>query len=367
MKLFQCQTCSQVLFFHNMRCESCGSRLGYLPESAELSVVNDQGDAWEPSVTPGVQRRFCSNAGYDACNWLLAPDTAEDYCLACRHNRVVPDLSEPDNLQAWLKMERAKRHLFYSLLRLHLPLANRIDDPQYGLAFDFLKDPPGGNPAERVMTGHDDGVITLNIKEADDAVREKARLAFHEPYRTLLGHFRHEIGHYFWDRLLKDQPGLQQYRAIFGDETADYGDALRSYYANGPAPNWQQDFVSAYASAHSWEDFAETWAHYLHIVDTLEMARDYGIQVHPVVESTGLPDTEIGFDPHGPVSIDQLVGAWLPLTLAVNSINRCMGQPDLYPFILSPAVIGKLGFIHDLVHGRLDTGVTQEMAPIAAG
>ena len=202
----------------------------------------------------------------------------------------------------------------------------------------------------KVLTGHDDGLITLNLNEADDAEREKLRLAMGEPYRTLLGHFRHEVGHYFWDVLVRDAGRLDDCRGLFGDDREDYAQALQRHYADGAPPDWQQHFVSAYASAHPWEDFAETWAHYLHIIDTLEMATAFGLAVHPVLSESPALHADIDFDPHKAGDIARLIDAWLPLSFAVNSINRCMGQPDLYPFLLSPAVVEKLGFIHALVH-----------------
>jgi hypothetical protein len=170
-----------------------------------------------------------------------------------------------------------------------------------------------------------------------------------EPYRTLLGHFRHEIGHYYWDRLVRDSDLLAPCRALFGDDTRDYDQALRTHYERGAPADWRENFVSAYATSHPWEDFAETWAHYFHIVDTLEMARASGVDIHPPLRPRGERETHIDFEPYRAAGVEQLVGAWLPLTFALNSINRCMGQPDLYPFVLTPAIVAKLGFIHRLV------------------
>jgi len=171
-----------------------------------------------------------------------------------------------------------------------------------------------------------------------------------EPYRTLLGHFRHEIGHYFWNVLVRDDPSIEQFRLVFGDERQDYADALRRHYPEGPPGDWQDRFVTAYASVHPWEDFAETWAHYLHIVDTLETASAFGLKVKPKIGRGSELSTAIDFDPHEASDVNHLVDAWLPLTFAVNSLNRSMGQPDLYPFVLSPAAIGKLGFVHDRIY-----------------
>ena len=272
----------------------------------------------------------------------------EAFCIACRHNRTIPDLSDPDNHRRWQKIEQAKRRLFYSLIKLSLPIPTAASGDPEPLMFDFLSDPAAGAP--KVMTGHDNGLITLSLKEADDAAREATRDAMGEPYRTLLGHFRHEVGHYYWDRLVRDGGELDSFRALFGDERADYGTALQSYYDQGAPAGWQQGFVSAYATAHPWEDWAETWAHYLHIVDTLEIAGAFGIGVSPGITDDPALETEIRFDPHRVRDVQTLIDAWLPLTYAVNCLNRSMGQPDLYPFVIGPRVVEKMGYIHDLIH-----------------
>jgi hypothetical protein len=350
MKLFECQGCGQPLYFENTGCESCGRRLGYLPTIQEVTALEAKGGAWEALAAPGSRFRFCANAEQDACNWLIADEEPDCYCLACRHNRTVPDISHERNLVRWRRLEAAKRRLFYTLLRLGLPLSTRPQDPQ-GLAFDFLADPSETSSAgPSILTGHDNGLITINIAEADDAEREQRRHSMGEPYRTLLGHFRHEIGHYFWNVLVRSDPSLERFRLIFGDERRDYGEALKAHYANGPRKDWQDAFVSAYAASHPWEDFAETWAHYLHIVDTLETANAFGLKVRPKIAHRPELATEIDFDPHLETDLHRLVSAWLPLTFAVNSLNRSMGQPDLYPFVLAPAAIAKMGFIHDRVH-----------------
>lgn len=170
-----------------------------------------------------------------------------------------------------------------------------------------------------------------------------------EPYRTLLGHFRHEVGHYYWDRLVRDRGGGDAFKDMFGDYTQDYGQALHNHYSQGAPANWQNNFVSAYATSHPWEDFAETWAHYLHIVDTLEMAAAFSLHVQPRLDRTGQLEATIDFDPYTVKDFKDISDSWVPMSFALNSINRCMGQPDFYPFILSPAVIAKLEFVHRLV------------------
>lgn len=349
MKLFKCQHCSLLLFFENRNCERCGHVLGYIPLENQLSALEPAGNGlWQPLAFAGSLFKFCDNATHDACNWLVPAESPETFCIACRHNRTVPDLSNFDNLENWRKMELAKHRLFYTLLRLQLPLPNRADDPQRGLAFDFLAVPLPGE--KRVLTGHDKGIITLALQEADDVEREVRRTAMHEPYRTLLGHFRHEIGHYYWDRLVADQHKEEECRALFGDEREDYSEALKRHYNNGAPPNWQDRFISAYATSHAWEDFAETWAHYLHIVDSLETSQSFGLEVHPDITSDQGLHADAAINPYKAEHVQQLIDIWLPLTYAMNAMNRCMGLRDIYPFVLSPEVIKKLAFIHGLVH-----------------
>lgn len=348
MKLFKCQSCQQPTYFENRFCGACGHALGYMPVAGQLAALEPAGGVEYSALTrqrPLV--RYCQNVAHDACNWLIPAAQAEPFCLACRHNRIIPDISVPQNLERWQKMEIAKHRLFYTLIALRLPLRNLLDDPEHGLAFDFLADNPAAET--QILTGHESGLITINLNEADDAIREQLRTAMGEPYRTLLGHFRHEVGHYFWDVLVHDGGKLDECRAVFGDDSMDYGEALQRHYAQGAPGNWQDQFISAYATAHPWEDFAETWAHYLHIVDTLETASAFGLRVHPTASNARALHADIDFDPHKAVTIEKLIDAWLPLTFAVNSLNRSMGQADLYPFIVSAAVIRKLQFIHDVI------------------
>ena len=354
MRVFDCQYCGQMLYFENTQCESCGHRLGYIPERGALHAVESAGDHFRALGVPDRRWHFCRNADYDVCNWLVDADKNEAFCLACRHNRTIPDLSQPGNLLDWRKMELAEHRLFYSLVRLGLPVPNRIDDPKHGLVFDLLADPPDPN-APRVMTGHDEGLITLSLAEADDAERERRRTQMGEPYRTLLGHFRHEVGHYFWDTLVRDGGHLKAYRAVFGDDRENYGAALERHYANGAPHDWRERFISSYASAHPWEDFAETWSHYLHIVDTLDTASAFGLEVHPKIADDAGLHSRVDVDAYAAGPFQPLLDAWLPLTFALNSLNRSVGQADAYPFVLSGPVVQKLGFIHDLVHGQLPT------------
>jgi hypothetical protein len=348
MKLFKCQHCGQIIYFENQKCEKCGHRLGYMPDAALVSALEPEDNAWRALALNGRRYRFCANAKFDVCNWLVDAASDDSYCVCCRHNRTIPDVSIQANLIAWRKIEAAKHRLFYTLLKLRLPLGPADTLAGEKLIFDFLATGQQGGP--KVMTGHEDGLITLALEEADDVEREKRRSSMHEPYRTLLGHFRHEVGHYYWDRLVRDGDKLEPLRQVFGDERIDYEQALKRHYANGAPANWQAGFVSSYATSHPWEDFAETWAHYLHIVDTLEMAAAFGVDIHPALAKSGDLDAKVNFDPYGSGDIAHLIDTWIPLSNALNNLNRTMGQLDLYPFILSPPVIAKLAAIHDLVH-----------------
>jgi len=347
MRLFKCQACEQATYFENRFCGSCGVALGYLPITGELAALEPEGDHFVALTRKRPLVRYCDNIGFDACNWLIAADQGSKFCLACRHNHMIPDLSIRENLFRWQQMEIAKHRLFYTLIALKLPLRNLAEDPQHGLAFDFPIDDP---EQSTILTGHDAGLITINLNEADDAYREKLRNSMGEPYRTLLGHFRHEVGHYFWDHLVRDAGRLQKCRAVFGDERQDYAAALERHYAQGAPPDWQGNFISAYATAHPWEDFAETWAHYLHIVDTLETASTFGLRIHPMATKNQALHADLDFDPHHAASVKSLIDAWLPLTFALNNLNRSMGYSDLYPFILSQPVVTKMQFIHEIIH-----------------
>ncbi|HVZ07280.1 zinc-binding metallopeptidase family protein [Rhodopila sp.] len=369
MKLYRCQKCGQMLYFENTQCERCGSRLGYIPQIGVLNALAPDGDVWRPLGQPSEAAtfeavRFCDNMQHGVCNWVIPAGSADQLCLACRHNQTIPPLDNPDNVRAWGRLEGAKHRLIYSLLRLDLPMQTRMEDAEHGLAFDFLADPPPVEQGPRVMTGHDNGLITIALAEADDAERESRRVSMGEPYRTLLGHFRHEVGHHYWDLLVRDENRLDEFRSLFGDERQDYGEALQRHYAEGPPAGWQGSFVSSYAAAHPWEDFAETWAHYLHMVDTLEMAQSFGLRVDPVVADDPGLTAEVVADPYRAARVEDLVTPWLPLCFAMNSLGRTMGQGDLYPFVLSPPVIEKLGFVHRVVHApRGQVAETASAAP----
>jgi hypothetical protein len=249
------------------------------------------------------------------------------------------------NHERWEKLELAKRRCIYTFLKLGLPIESAPGSNEPSLKFSFLQDKENAP----VKTGHENGMITVNVAEADDDEREHRRLTFHEPYRTLVGHFRHESGHFYWDRLIANSPNLNRFRELFGDETADYDAALQAYYKQGAPAGWQTRTVTAYASSHPWEDWAETWAHYLHIMDTLETAAGFGVSVNPdnAANNASQKNSPVMFS--GQMDFDAMLAEWIPLTCALNSINRGMGLSDLYPFVIPPAVVEKLRFIHEVI------------------
>lgn len=329
MRLFACPACKLAVFFGNTKCERCSTELGYEPHANRMVAATDY--------------KRCANFAHGVCNWVLAPTSPDALCRACRHNVIVPD---PSHAVRWAKLEAAKHRLLYTVLRLGLPLFDRVERPDDGLGFQFLGD-------DTAMTGHAGGLITIAVIEADDAEREKRRTRLHEPYRTLLGHFRHEIGHWYWDRLVRDTSHRGEFTSLFGDADQSYADALAHYYEHGPAPDWQQTLISAYASMHPWEDFAETWAHYFHIVDTIETGGSYAITLTPRVDHDQILSTSLDFNVYdAALPMQTLTDAWVALSSALNSFNRSMGLADAYPFVLSPKVFEKLGFVHRLVHAN---------------
>lgn len=412
-RAYRCQ-CGCPVFFRNSVCLACGTPLGYESSLARLIPLMPHPDLapgaphnswviWHdaaagrqplqsspgadpnalPSFMPQLSQAYarCANLQTPAqCNWLIpitapapvnnAANAANDapaggnplamdapaplrlLCQACRLNRVIPDLNDamhPDNGELWGRIELAKRRLVSALMALGLPVASRLsEDTARGMMFDFLRSPNNG---PHILTGHDTGLITLNLQEADDAVREAARTAMREPYRTLLGHFRHEIGHYYWDRLVRGTHWMDGFHQLFGDETIDYATALRKNYEQGPPQQWWLHYVSAYASTHPWEDWAECWAHYLHMRDTVDTALSFGLATDRANLEFTLFTLDALYQPDHPQAEQFLafLNEWTQLTTLLNEMSRSMGQPDFYPFVLPREVVAKLHFIHLLV------------------
>lgn len=349
MKVFHCSHCRHLVFFENTRCMNCGHVLAYVPDLAVIAAMAPQpADLWRMQGRGSGRRRFrlCLNYSQEnICNWAIAAEDPSPLCESCRLTQVIPNLSVPGYREAWFRLEAAKRRLIYSLMRLHCPIQGRLQDPDAGLAYQFLSDADADSP---VLTGHAHGVVTVNVAEADDAERERRRLQLGEPYRTLLGHFRHEVGHYYWERLVRNGPRLDEFRSLFGDERADYAAALKQHYDSGSPADWARSFVSAYAAAHPWEDWAESWAHYLHMSDMLETAAESGLSLQPrsrddPVMLRARSGSEEPFE--------RLIASWFPLTYILNNLNRSMGLADGYPFVLSTPAIAKLRFVHETIAG----------------
>jgi hypothetical protein len=342
MRTFACNVCGNTLYFENDACLRCGSKVGFRADAMTMAAVDS-------AETAGLET--CRNwSDWNACNWFTAGaiEPSSGYCLACGLDEVVPNLGDPQRLALWIETERAKRRLVYTLLQLRLPLGPSAD--KQGLRFKLLADervdtgaidPPAH---DAVVIGHEGGALTMNVVEADDAHREAMRKQLNEPYRTMLGHLRHESGHYYWYRLVEGTPLIDGFRALFGDERADYAGALAAHYAQAK-DDWQASFVSSYASAHPWEDFAETWAHYVHIVDTLDTANDAGLRIGSRSMAAPLSG--------GAEAFTAAIGDWLALSVALNQLNRSMGMRDAYPFTLSDRVIEKLAFVRQVCEGAL--------------
>jgi hypothetical protein len=335
MRTFACASCDQLVFFENTQCLNCGAALGFRWFDRELITLPD--DLTEPVR--------CANAEIASCNALVEePDTL---CASCALTRTRPADGDEEGLRLLAMAEAAKRRLLFELGELGVPVPS-WQDREGGLAFDLLSSAQGP-----VTTGHADGLITLDLAEADDAHRELIRAQMEEPYRTLLGHFRHEVGHFAFALLAPaDSEALERCRAAFGDDRADYSEAIDRHYADGPPADWPERFVSAYATMHPYEDWAETWAHYLHIRDTAQTAVAYGVRVAgpspPRDHAADAP--ALDFVPRERrQGMRELLADWLPLTYALNALNRSMGAGDLYPFVLPEPVIEKLELIDELV------------------
>ena len=327
MRDFTCPKCGQHLTFENSLCLSCGSRLGYSPAKAMFVLA----DAQEYLV--------CANFLIAQCNWLVDARSAAgagDLCASCRLTRTRPNDSDVDGMARFAVAENAKRRLVAELMELRLPIVDRMQNPLFGLAFDLLS-----STDEKVVTGHKDGVITLDLAESDDVRREQLRIALDEPYRTLLGHFRHETAHAYFHRLVGGWHARSvQFAELFGEPGVDYQASLDRHYQFGPPPDWSERYVSTYASMHPAEDWAETFAHYLHIRDTLDTAASYGLA--PAAAAFDLLHL-------GPSRFDTLIGMWLPLAWSLNMINRSMGRADLYPFVLPHPVLEKMRYVHTVI------------------
>lgn len=336
MRDFICPNCGQHLAFENSVCLSCNSSVGFSLDDMAFLVIASGTDSEHRGAVDEAEYQLCANLHIAECNWLVRVQPVRALCTSCRLTRTRPNDADLTAMAAFAQAERAKRRLIAELHGLQLPIIGRDEDSEYGLAFDLLS-----SAAEKVFTGHEDGVITLDLAEGDDVHREQLRIAMDEPYRTLLGHFRHEVGHYYFYRLVGDAPEyLKTFNELFGDPDEDYQEALDRHYSQGAPAGWEQDYVSSYATMHPAEDWAETFAHYLHIRDTLDTAAAFGLApANATLERRVL----------GPSGFDTIIQMWLPLAWSLNMVNRSMGKDDLYPFVLPVPVLEKMRFVHTVV------------------
>jgi hypothetical protein len=336
MRDFTCPTCGQHLAFENSVCLSCGSAVGFSLQDMAFLVITPAGEAGHGGAVPARHYQLCANLHLAKCNWLVEVHPVRQLCASCALTRTRPTDADEAGLTSFAEAEAAKRRLIAELCELQLPIVDRHRDPGYGLAFDLLS-----SATEKVFTGHENGVITVDLAEGDDVHREQLRVAMDEPYRTLLGHFRHEIGHYYFYRLVAGFPDrLEAFRRLFGDPDADYQVAVDRHYGQGPPTGWQHSHVSSYAAMHPAEDWAETFAHYLHIRSTLDTAAAFGL-----APATATYQRRV----LGPSGFDTIIDMWLPLAWSLNMVNRSMGKADLYPFLLPVPVLEKMRLIHTVI------------------
>jgi hypothetical protein len=335
MRDFNCPNCGQRLTFENSTCLNCGSALGFSLEQMALLVITDGETSDKPGFVSAAEYELCANRQLAVCNWLVPVNNPRLLCASCALTTERPNDADTVGLAEFAAAEAAKRRLIVELHELKLPIIGRQEDPDYGLAFRLLS-----SAQEKVLTGHENGVITIDLAEGDDVHREQLRVEMDEPYRTLLGHFRHEIGHYYFYRLITSDDYLKEFNKLFGDPDADYQEALDRHYNEGAPEGWQENYVSSYATMHAAEDWAETFAHYLHIRDTLDTCA-----------WSGFAPASATFDrpPLGPSAFGATIDLWLPLSWSLNMVNRSMGRDDLYPFVLPGPVLDKMQFIHNVI------------------
>jgi hypothetical protein len=331
-----------------MSCPNCHSLVGYLSDRRDVVVLVPDGPAtYTVDDEAGVLWR-CLNASW-GCNWMLPADEGAVWCLSCRLTRGRPDEADPAAVVAWSAAEAAKRRLVFQLGELGLPIEPRSSTAPQGLAFDLVH-----VPGTAAVTGHDRGLITLDLSEADERHRDELRRSLGESFRTLIGHLRHEVGHYYFSHLVGEAEQLADFRSLFGDDRIDYVSALDEHYRRARTSAGTADLtthVTAYAAAHPLEDWAETFAHYLHIRDGLQTADGHGLYAAGqedgvrTIRRPGTGDVQ---------TFSSILERWLPVAKTINAIADGLGSSRPYPFTLSPIVVTKLEFVHARVMAQSD-------------
>lgn len=331
VKRLQCPTCANEVFFDSLNCVRCLTGLAVdLAADREMEMID------VAAATP------CTNRATWGCNWPAADGDDTQHCASC----VLVDPGQRGADRSMVQFQSAQRRALYQLSQLGVPWRSPSSTADATAADGDALDPARAttelrfayrsrNAGDVAIIGHRGGEITLDLDEADPARREQIRATLGEHYRTPLGHIRHELGHYVWlNHVATEAAVLDEFRNMFGDERSDYTSSLEEHYARLDDGSWRDDHVSFYASAHPWEDFAESWAQLMHVHDVVETGASWGV--------VDLPDD--------PTDARAWLGNSITASVAANELARSMGMRDLYPFALSAGVRAKVEFCWRLVH-----------------
>ncbi len=360
MRLHHCSHCGQQVYFENTICTACGNALGLLTDSLEMRAFGPQyADGSWPQLHPKLgyeatrwrpcERRITA----DLCNWMVPAGSNSLRCRSCQLTDPASSDSPAASAQRG-KAELEKRRLLYSLFGLGLPLRPKTHaDDLHGLAFRWLS--PGDD--QTALTAHANGLVSLNLQEVDDVHRESARVQFGESQRTVLGHLRHEVSHHLYQRFVSGTRFMEPFRLHFGDERQDYASTLARYYANGPISNWRDWTISAYAGSHPWEDWAETCAHYLLILDAVDTAAAWGLHLRPNLHGPG-PACAPQMPTAGRTAQALLFDDWMPVARFLNAMSRSIGIGDSYPYSVPQPLLGKLRFVQEVIQASVTTNLS---------
>ena len=328
MRAFGCEVCGAELFFENSVCVRCGSAVGYSREHGTLVAVT-------------ADRPICANLNRCGCNWIADPASVLGLCFSCRLTRTRPADADAVGLAQYWVAEAAKRRLIFGLDELELPIM--ISDGFAGLAFDLLSSTQG-----KIITGHLNGIITLDLAESNDSHREALRQSMDEPYRTVLGHFRHEIGHYYCQLLALTPDRRDEFRTLFGDETLSYEEALQRHYASRELASSGR----ASSSARTRPCIRSRISRRCSATSCTSPTRcrrrgSSGCCRNRISATTSSRHAGTARKLRKSLlerPMAEVVGeTWLPVSKGLNQINRSMGKPDLYPFVLRTAGDRKAG------------------------